>query len=147
MSEETCAVPAPRPVDLSAFSTIDMAETGVWFHPVGPNGETLECAFLLHGQDSKEFKRMTTARMAKAIENAANKKAGGKKVEAVDEYDPVENLADAIRDWKNVAWEGKPVNYFRELAVKILKAVPLISEQIDRFIMNRKNFMKPESKN
>ena len=138
-------------MDLSRLETVKLAESGVWFEPLDFEGEPCGLEILVHGTDSKEFRRKIAERAAKTVTDRIEKKAGAK-VEEVDER--AISVADATMDWrwKDVGDPPEPATFNGEqpafshaMAVTLYAALPFIADQVDRFIGRRKNFTKPVS--
>lgn len=121
-------------MDITTLIPKDEAVDCEIFHPV--TGESTGIIIKLLGSDSKEWKQAARAIKARALKQ-------GKKKLSDDEIEqmPFELLAAVTIGWEGVEENGKKVKFTKEEAKRIYESVPVIAEQVDKFVGDRENFL------
>lgn len=121
-------------MDISALITKEEAVDCEIFHPV--TGESTGIIIKLLGSDSKEWKQAARAIKARAIKQG-KKKLSDEEMEQM----PYELLASVTVGWEGLEENGKKVKFSKEEAKRIYETVPIIAEQVDKFVGDRENFL------
>lgn len=118
-------------MDFNAFDTKTPCNDGAWMVIKGPDGKETEARLLVAGPDSDKWEsiRLDLAR------NDLSK--GGKKL--------YEFLCKAVLDWDGITLNGKPMKFSMAKCRQLLKNAPYIASQVDLFIGDRANFLKPSA--
>lgn len=128
-------------MDLGSVDTIASSNEGatlVLLHP--KTGEETDIQIVLYGPDSDVVRRLKREQSERTLE--ALRKPGSKpKLEELDRAASV-FLAGATKGWANVERDGKPYPFTFENAVDLYQSFPWIREQVDRFIGDRRHFIR-----
>ena len=108
-------------MDLSLLTQSDTAEC-IIVDPV--TGEDTDIVITLYGAYSDKY----TKTLKKAV-------AKGKDINLI------ESLADITADWKNIQDGGKYLPFSRENAIDVYSKSGTIKTQVDRFVVDAKNFL------
>lgn len=127
-------------MDLAKIKAIEKAEAGVWVPLIFVDGTELDSEFLIVGTDSKVYLRKQREIANRRIEQVQKNR---KKIISQDEIETqnIELLAECILDWKNVDYNGKPLECTTENKIMILTENAWIREQVDRIAGDRRNFL------
>ena len=123
--------------DLAKLDTAKVAEEGAELRVAHPTtGEDLGITITLIGTDSKTFRDISKIRATMALK---------KKTREIDldqnEQDSIELLARCTKGWSGITENGKEVAFNHENAVDIYTKYLWLREQIDRFMVDRSNFL------
>lgn len=131
-------------MDLNQLNTAQIANQGAIMTVRHPDtNEPLAMTITLLGADSKAF------RFARNLAINRRLKSNARLLPTAEETDAtsVEMLADCTVAWTGIELEGKPLDCTRENAVLLYSNPGLgwLREQVDRFVGDRANFLKPPS--
>lgn len=101
--------------------------------PVKPK-ELLDVWIKVCGVDSKAY-RAAHRKMKRNIIEAVREK----KELADDEF---ELIVECSIDWRGIESDGKPVPFSKEAVRTLYENSPAIAQQVDSFILDRRNFIK-----
>ena len=123
--------------DLAKLDTAKVAEEGAELHVAHPTtGEDLGITITLIGTDSKTFRDISKSRATASLK---------KKTREIDldqnESDAVELLAKCTKGWSGITENGKEVVFSFDNAVQLYTKYLWLREQIDRFMVDRSNFL------
>ena len=123
--------------DLAKLDTAKVAEEGAELRVAHPTtGEDLGITITLIGTDSKTFRDISKSRATASLK---------KKTREIDldqnESDAVELLAKCTKGWTGITESGVEVPFSYENAVKLYTKYLWLREQIDRFMVDRSNFL------
>lgn len=107
--------------------------------PLG--GKDSPVTLVIVSKDSARYRRALHAATRKGAKDPA---AGGEDAEKESdliEAKSVEVLASLIIGWKNIEWEGFPLDYSPGAAVELLQALPFLRPQVELFAASRSNFL------
>lgn len=128
-------------MDLSTLTPADTVEitlrhpaTGVEL--VNDKGEKLTVA--IHGMDSTVFQTHQKSLINKRLQRQ-NRKATFT-AEQIEE-ESISTLAACVAGWKNIEFEGKPLEFNRANAKMLLGKLRWVREQLDEAIGDRANFL------
>jgi hypothetical protein len=119
------------------ISSLKPMEKGAQLHIVHPvTNEDTGIVITLLGTDSAEWKQC-----AREIKNRALR--NGKRKLSDDEMEtlPYEMLSSITIGWEGMEEGGNPVKFSKEEAMRIYRDVPVIGEQVDKFVGERANFL------
>ena len=123
--------------DLATLDTAKVAEEGAELlvsHPT--TGEDLGIKIVLIGTDSKTFRDISKTRATASLK---------KKSRDIDldqgEVESIELLAKCTKGWEGITEDGIEVKFTYENAVKLYTKYLWLKEQVDRFIVDRSNFL------
>lgn len=121
-------------MDISALKPM---EKGASLHIVHPaTGEDTGIVITLLGTDSVEWKSCAREIKNRTLRNG-KRKLSDDEMEAL----PYEMLAAVTLGWEGLEEGGKPVKFSKEEAMRIYRDVPVIGEQVDKFVGERANFL------
>ena len=123
--------------DLATLDTAKVAEEGAELRVAHPTtGEDLGIKISLIGMDSKTFRDISKARATASLK---------KKSRDVNfdqgEAESIELLAKCTKGWEGITEDGIEVPFSYENAVKLYTKYLWLKEQVDRFIVDRSNFL------
>ena len=123
--------------DLATLDTSKVAEEGAELLVAHPTtGEDLGIKIKLIGTDSKTFRDISKIRATMALK---------KKTREIDldqdEQDFIELLARCTKGWSGMTENGKDIPFSHENAVELYTKYLWMRDQIDRFIVDRSNFL------
>ena len=123
--------------DLATLDTSKVAEEGAELHVAHPaTGEDLGIKISLIGMDSKTFRDISKIRATASLK---------KKSRDIDldqgEAESIDLLAKCTKGWEGITEDGIEVPFSYENAVKIYTKYLWLKEQVDRFIVDRSNFL------
>lgn len=123
--------------DLATLDTSKVAEEGAELlveHPT--TGEDFGIKITLIGTDSKTFRDLSKSRATASLK---------KKSRDIDfdqgEAESIELLAKCTKGWEGITEDGIEVPFSYENAVKLYTKYLWLKEQVDRFIVDRSNFL------
>ena len=112
-------------------------EKGAKLHIIHPaTNEETGIMITLVGADSVEWKTAMRSIRTRSLQNG-KRKISDEEAESM----PFEMLAAVTLDWDGVEENGKPIKFSKEEALRIYKTVPVIAEQVDKFVGDRANFL------
>lgn len=121
--------------ELSKLYTAQAHEEGAEVQLRDPvTREPIDAWILVRGVDSKSF-RETQRKMKRSIIEAVREKRDL----AEDEFDL---LVECSIGWRGFEDNGKPVKFTKEAVRTLYENSPAIAQQIDSFILDRRNFTK-----
>lgn len=128
-------------MDLSALKISAAGAEMPVLHPVTGDALTNDkgdaMTITLVGTDSVEFKSIVRDRLRKQPASKA------KQVDLEEaEQRGIELLAKITQGWSGIQFEGKPLAFSYENAVKLYSELPWLKEQVDKFVADRSNFIK-----
>ena len=123
--------------DLATLDTSKVAEEGAELLVAHPTtGEDLGIKITLIGTDSKTFRDISKSRATASLK---------KKTREIDldqnESDAVELLAKCTKGWTGITENGKDIPFGHENAVELYTKYLWMRDQVDRFIVDRSNFL------
>lgn len=123
--------------DLAKLDTSKTAEEGAELHVAHPaTGEDLGIKISLIGMDSKTFRDISKSRATASLK---------KKSRDIDLYqgeaESIDLLAKCTKGWEGITEDGIEVKFSYENAVKLYTKYLWLKEQVDRFIVDRSNFL------
>ena len=123
--------------DLAKLDTAKVAEEGAELRVAHPTtGEDLGITITLIGTDSKTFRDISKIRATMALK---------KKTREIDldqdELDFIELLARCTKGWSGMTENGKDIPFNHENAVELYTKYLWMRDQVDRFIVDRSNFL------
>jgi hypothetical protein len=125
-------------MDLKQLDTKQRSNEGVMMDIVYPgSGEATGVRIRVAGIDSDRFNEFARQRSKQAVQHAAS---GGKKEEDSEDY-AVDLLAACTIDWEGVEYDGQELECTRENAKWVYTEFPAIRRQVNRFIMQERNFL------
>lgn len=98
------------------------------------SGKAMDAWITVRGVDSKSF-REAQRKMKRNIIEAVREK----KELTEDEYDLI---VECSIDWRGFEHDGKAVPFSKEAVRTLYENSPAIAQQVDSFILNRRNFTK-----
>jgi len=129
--------------ELSVFNMCKLSEEGAELNIIAPNGEKTEWVITLRGADSKEFRTAQQA-VRKRFLNKTSKLDS-------EELDRMSNmsLAACVITWSGVNMNGEEFKPTKENIEIVLNEPAWLwaKEQIDRFVVDRANFIRDSGKN
>ena len=103
-------------------------------HPV--TREKTDLKITLLGIDSKAWRKAQKDMQRKVLAALANKSE-------IDEDEiEVEALAAVTTEWTGLVKDGQPVKFTKAACKALYKDAPAVRDQVDRFIGDRRNFIK-----
>lgn len=129
-------------MDISELYTADAHNDGAEMRVKSPlSGELTECYITVSGLDSKAFRSAEMKGKRKVL--AAYRDAVAEdNHENLEREVIAETLADATIGWRGFTSNGKELKFSRKSIYELYLNSPNISDQVDTFIANRKNFIK-----
>jgi len=125
-------------MDLKELNITPKSNEGAWCtleHPV--TGEELDIQIKLAGTDSDIYRETIRKQINRRL------KKGIKRLSLEEtENENLELLVACTLDWKNVVYEGEPLECTPENVKFIYSQFPWIKEQVDDFIGDRANYLK-----
>lgn len=122
-------------MELESLYTTPNHEEGAEVQLKDPvTGKKLDAYIKVRGVDSKSF-RESQRKMKRNIIEAVREK----KELTDDEY---ELIVECSVDWRGFESEGKPVPFSKEAVRTLYENSPAIAQQVDGFILDRRNFTK-----
>ena len=141
-------------VDLTkGFDLRAAAERGAWMQVTHPSsGEELgvaegqPCRIKLQGADSMAYEEAaarTVALRAKKPNTKQRKVSTKRLLEASEELGKAqsEELASITLGWENIEWEGEPLEFTTENAIKIYQEHRWLRDQAVEFFGDRTNYL------
>lgn len=130
--------------DLKLLDTVSMSEKGVEFKPLDFDGDELGCTFYLKGVDSRQVAKAQDRRTREYSKNVFSGATGRKnEIDFTTVDADIEFCVDAFIGWKEVIWEGKPLEFSKEHVRMLMTQVPFLRDQVTTFVGQRKNFRTP----
>lgn len=134
-------------MDFSVFDTT-ASDEGAIMEVRDPNGVVMQApdgkpvTITLVGSDSKQFRSATRAATNRRLKGGRklNVTAEGLEAEAID------ILAACTLAWHGIMLDGKKFECTRENARLLYERFLFVREQVDEFIGDRGNFLKPSAK-
>jgi len=124
-------------MDLKQLDTKQRSNEGVLMDIVYPgSGEPTGVRIRVAGIDSDRFNDFARQRSKKAVQQAAT----GKGEESNEDY-AVELLTACTIDWEGVEYEGQELECTHENAKWVYQEFPAIRRQVNRFVMQERNFL------
>jgi len=125
-------------MDLKQLDTKQRSNEGVLMDIVYPgSGEPTGVRIRVAGIDSDRFNEFARERSKKAVQQAAT---GSNKEESNEDY-AVELLSACTIDWEGVEYNGEGLECTRENAKWVYQEFPAIRRQVNRFVMQERNFL------
>lgn len=107
-------------------------------------------SLVLLGPDSPLYQRLVHQQTHKRIQAAAAAQARGETVQADPEeakVDAIDVMARCTKDWSGfLDRQGEPIPFSVDAARQLYTRFPVIREQVDGFIVQRRNFLPVSSK-
>jgi hypothetical protein len=126
-------------MDISEFYTADLHAEGAEVRIKNPlTGKLTDCYIKVVGMDSKAF-RVADSKGKRSLLSAA---AGGGDIEQAKLDAIAQTLADSTIGWRGFTDNGKELEFSIDKAVALYANSPVIANQVDIFISNRRNFIK-----
>jgi hypothetical protein len=113
--------------------------TGALLFDTDADGDTAAVTITLAGGDSDRVKAVQRAQVNRRLQRRARDPMTAEEVEseAIDVY------AAATLSWTNIALGGEALACTPANAKKLYRRMPWVREQVDQFIYERGNFLKP----
>lgn len=110
---------------------------GVWFTPVGPDGNKLDISFCCLGRNTPEYRKVINKNV---LGVSSNRK--GAAAETVDKS-TVNMLSACVTSWKGITDQGKEFSCTKENKQAFFEdaGIRWLTEQIEQFIMDDNNFL------
>lgn len=129
-------------MDLSTLTPVDSVEITLRHPATGVDlttakGEPISVS--IYGMDSAVFQAHQKNLINKRLQRQ-NRKGGTFTAEQIEE-DSISTLAACIAGWKNIEFEGKPLEFSKSNAKALLNKLRWVREQLDEAIGDRANFL------
>lgn len=116
-------------MELKSLYTAEAHESGAELQVKNPvTGELTDFYITIAGVDSKTYRE--------ALRNYQ------RAIVSKKEADELELLVAVTKGWRGLESEGKPVEFSADKARELYENAPPIAQQVDRFIVDRRNFTK-----
>ncbi|MFO1126374.1 MAG: hypothetical protein U1E25_14595 [Methylocystis sp.] len=135
--------------DLASLDTTPAAEAGAEMKVLHPtSGAVLSqedgqpIVITLVGEDSERFRRASRASLDRRLKRQSAGVSAPPSAEEL-ENNAIETLVACTIGWSGIALDGKTLDCTPENARMIYKRLRWLREQVDAFINDRANFLKP----
>lgn len=120
-------------MDIKGLYTAEIHEQGAELQVKDQSGKPMDCYIKVVGTDSTRWRSIVRDKMRSLVADD-------------DITDSATLLAKATIGWRGFEENGKPYDFTEDRAAELYRNAPYISDQVDRFIANRANFMNDSAK-
>ena len=123
-------------MDFDSVLTVEDHEDGAEMNIINPiTNEPTDAFILVMGPDSREFRKAQRLALIKYL----RKKESGDD----DSYDEdLEQILAVVKGWRGITKDGKELEFNKKECRKLFVNSPMIFDQVNRFVGNRRNFIK-----
>lgn len=143
--------------DLDAIDTLPGSVAGAPMTVIGIDGSPLLNSkkqphrLLIMGPDSPRYQRLIYLQTRKRVQAAADARAAGKDAPEADleadQADAIEVMAQCTKGWEGfLDRQGNPLEFSMDAARQLYTRFPMIREQADAFIVQRRHFLPVSSR-